>query len=703
MFIALAIYTSVWYNYEKTDISTRFLGFGFLIVAIFDGLHTLYYLKLNLSINSYYDLSTWNWILGRLTQAVMIYLSTFNLKVKINKWIPLVGSIAFVMGIFYFINIYHHLLPMLLTDKGVTPLKITLEYIAIAIFAISLYKIKSKGFNSNKNCYIFTALLLIILSELSFTLYGSVQSIAWTTGHALKITSYYFLFRGIFVTIITDPYRRLEEEHRQLEEAHEELNSMSRTLGDILDALPVAVLKYNKKAEVKYVNKKFEELFECHRNELCGIKEEEFLQEHKRLKITEESLFNNVMDSENGQVNILRSLNTKSGQHIKLSVSANRITNGALILVKDAREEQMLKNLHLQTETILNAVTNGILMIDNNKKIVLCNKALEELYEMDKSEIIGRDIDELNSLTRFEKMDLPMRALSGSSDKEAEEATITTLGGSVKKLLLYIGTIRNIDGEVIGAISVSTDITKLKEEQLKIQQQEKLALLGQLGAGIVHETRNYLTTIKGRCQLIGITSKDEETRKYAEKINKDVDEVNRIISEFLFLSKPRELELQEVSVYDIFHSIKNIVETSSLVKGIDVDMEISQEERYLFCDEVQIKQVILNMCKNAVEAMSDIVNPRLKVETGYDEASNKAFIKISDNGKGMCEEELKNIGTLFFTTKKTGTGLGLNVCYQIIKDHNGSVEVQSQVGKGTTFTITLPCIEDEEEEYEEVS
>ena len=158
-------------------------------------------------------------------------------------------------------------------------------------------------------------------------------------------------------------------------------------------------------------------------------------------------------------------------------------------------------------------------------------------------------------------------------------------------------------------------------------QQEKLALLGQMGAGIVHETRNFLTTIKGRSQLINVLAENEDIKNHALKINEEVDGVNRVISEFLFLAKPRKTELTEVSMIDIFQSIESMVKSSSLVKGIDVDFQLSKEERYVMCDEGELKQVILNICKNAVDAMVLKDNAKLKIETGFNETKMRCLSK----------------------------------------------------------------------------
>jgi PAS domain S-box-containing protein len=691
VFIALSMFISVWFTYKRNEPANYTLGFGYLAVAIFDAFHTFYHLKLNVTTEGYFDLSTRYWILGRMCEAIVLYISIRAAKPRLNKWVNLIITLAGTFGLSYFIINYHSYLPILLNEQGVTPIKVFLEYLIIFIYFLSLWnlrgKINDKGIITYK--YIFISLLMSASSEFCFTLYGSVNQISWTVGHVLKIISYFFLLRGIFISTVTYPFERLEIEHKRA-------NALSETLNDILDTLPMAVFEYDLDAKIKYVNKKFEELSGCRREEIVGLPTLELQKKFPWIEKEERPISEIAHDSEGKVINTIRTYRTPNGEYIKISVNARKIRNGVFAMMREAKEEQELQNLHLQTQTILSAVNNCILMIDNNRKVVLCNKALADTFEMDEEDIIGMDIDELNNLINFTARELPDISLSGNGDNEAFEVSLTTPKGNKRELMLSVSSIENVYGEIIGGISVGSDITERKKQQEKIMQQEKLALLGQMGAAIVHETRNYLTTIKGRCQLISQIDCNEEALRHAVKINKEVDQVNKIIGEFLFLSKPRQTELTEVSMFDIFQSIKSMVETTSLVRGVDVNVKLSKDERYVLCDEGQLKQVILNMCKNAVDAMSHKEDRKLDIETGYNANFNEMFIRITDNGKGISKEALKKIGIPFFTTKSSGTGLGLSVCYNIIKVHKGRIEVTSEIGVGTTFTVILPCIEDDD-------
>jgi PAS domain S-box-containing protein len=698
VFTALSIFISVWFTYDRNSPSSYILGFGFLAVALFDALHTFYFLKLNITLEEYFDLSTKYWILGRFSEAIILYFSTKSCKFQLSKWVRLVITLTVTAAVSYFAAIFHDYLPVLLNERGVTPAKIMLEFVIIFIYYISLWRIKDKVHSKGTVTYgyIFIAILMSISSEFCFTLYSSIDSISWTVGHVLKIASYCYLFKGIFISTIIYPYEILELEREKLEKSNGGLKNLSETLNDILDTLPMAVLKIDGDTKIEYINKKFEELTNCNRSELYGLTIDKLLGRFPAMEKDGGILSKEELVSGRKAVNMIRTYRMLNGEYKKLSSKTWKIRNGFFSMIREAKEEQELDNLHIQTETILNAVNNCVLMIDINRRVIACNKALAETFEMKREDIIGMSIDELNELVHFEARELPDLALKGESDNEIFEVSLITPNGNKKDLMLYLSSIKNVDGEIIGGISVSNDVTKFKENQQKMMHQEKLALLGQMGAAIVHETRNYLTTIKGRSQLISMLTRNDEVKRHAVKIDSEINEINKIIGEFLFLSKPRQTELTEVSMFDIFRSIKSMVETTSLVKGVEVDITLSNEERYLLCDEGQLKQIILNICKNAVDAMTDMPNAKLIIETGFNEIKNEMFIKITDNGKGISKEDIKKIGTPFFTTKSNGTGLGLSVCFNIIKEHRGRIEIESEVGIGTTFSVVLPCIEDEE-------
>lgn len=693
IFISLATFMLIWNTYEKTLNLNHFIGFGFLSVAIFNLFHTYYFLNAQTSNQVCSDLTARYWMIGRLIEAIVLAIVSLKIKItKIDKWIGFIFTIFLSFGTSIIIMYFPDVLPVMMSKEGATPSKIALEYVIIILTIVSVYNLKDNLSNKNIISYrnIFMALLIIIPSELIFASFKVLTPFYSAYGHVLKILFYYYFYKAVFVSTITYPYERLEDNKNKLKH-------LSENLSDLLDALPIAILMYDDTGRLEYINKKFEEIFVCNRDKLYGCFSEEIQRMFSNKKHYGKTVYERTLENQKGINRIIKTYKISKGDYIKLAVTSHKIHNGVLILLSDIKKEQELENLQFQTQTILNSIEKLIIMVDRDNKIIMCNKEYEKIIGLPAKNIVGMNVnDHISTLQIHIDKEYGQEDINNIKCKNYE-IEITTINKVKKRLLYNSSKIYNIDGELIGLIIVASDITELKEQQEKMMQQEKLALLGQMGAGIVHETRNYLTTIKGSCQLIDTLTEEDKIKKYTKKMNKGIDEVNRIIGEFLSLSKPRETELEEVSMYDIVYSIKSLIITSSLIRGINIDFKLSKEERYLRCDEAQVKQVVLNICKNAVEAMTEVKNAELKIEAGYNEKANEMFIKITDNGHGMSKETLEKIGTPFYTTKSNGTGLGLNFCYKVIKEHGGRIEVESELEKGTKFTVVLPCIEDDEE------
>jgi len=533
--------------------------------------------------------------------------------------------------------------------------------------------------------YLYMCILLIIPSEGCLAFYKNINSFWEVFGHVLRVSSYFYLYKAVFQSLINYPYDKLGENNQRL--------------SDILNAIPISIHTYNNDNEIDFVNKKFEELFKCSKENILGLNDMELLKVLPRVGNEHEDILTiRVKNDEKNTKNIIRSHLNSEGEEIKTLINAHKINGGILVLANDVKQEQEIKNLNLQAQIILNAITTPTMILDDAGKIVACNNSYADLIEIEYNDIIGIDIYKLHDILNFSgngNMDIFNK---GYFKNEVIDWWIETPKGKKKQIQITKSVITNTYNDNIGIISVVRDISNMKEEQLKLVNQEKLALLGQMGATIVHETRNFLTTIKGNSQLIELYVDDEKIKKYARKINANTNEVNRIISDFLSLSKPRETEMEEVAFNDLVYSMKNTIETSSLMKKVELILDLDYDERYIYCDETQIRQVILNICKNAVEALEGIVSPILHISTGIDEYAKEVFINISDNGSGIDNKIIKKIGTPFFTTKKTGTGLGLNACYHIIKEHKGRIAVESELGKGTTFTIAIPYIDEDLDE-----
>lgn len=241
------------------------------------------------------------------------------------------------------------------------------------------------------------------------------------------------------------------------------------------------------------------------------------------------------------------------------------------------------------------------------------------------------------------------------------------------------------DGTIKGCVIITRDITKRKQSEELLRKTEKLFLIGQLAAGIAHEIRNPLTVLKGFIQFFR-----PQLKMHEDIVNLMLDElerINYIVSELLILSKPQPLEVKKVPLHKILEHVITLLGSEAALRNIQIIKEYTDDAIYIECDENQMKQVIINILKNAMEAISDHGEIRIATKVL---AGKEVLISLTDNGCGIPEDFIAKLGEPFFTTKEKGTGLGLMISHKIIKEHGGTMNFISKLFEGTTVEIKLP-------------
>lgn len=227
--------------------------------------------------------------------------------------------------------------------------------------------------------------------------------------------------------------------------------------------------------------------------------------------------------------------------------------------------------------------------------------------------------------------------------------------------------------------------------QRELMRSEKLNVISQLAASVAHEVRNPMTTINGFLQLIKKdTNITEKQRNYIEISLSELARAQDIINDYLSLAKPNNKEFQLVNISEELIKTVELMTSYTNIKNIEVTSKI-EESLYIRGNTDEIKQVFINIIKNAIEAIEK--NGKLEI-SAYTEIKH-VIIEITDNGEGMTKEQLSRIGTPFYSTKDKGTGIGLTISYQIIEHNKGKIEVNSEIGKGTSFIIKFPIYEGE--------
>ncbi|HTG69512.1 MAG TPA: ATP-binding protein [Candidatus Udaeobacter sp.] len=234
--------------------------------------------------------------------------------------------------------------------------------------------------------------------------------------------------------------------------------------------------------------------------------------------------------------------------------------------------------------------------------------------------------------------------------------------------------------------NVMRDITERKRTEEMIRKSEKLSVVGQLAAGVAHEIRNPLTSLKGFLQLLN--SKNLGYENYFEIMQAEIERINFIVNEFMIVSNPQAVRsLEEKNLESILQSIVLLLSAQANLINVQMITEYDSDISLIKCDENQMKQVFINILKNALEAMNNGGIIRIQIKNIQ---PNEILIRFIDQGIGIPEEQLPKLGEPFHSTKETGTGLGLMVTNKIIEGHNGRISIKSKVDQGTTVDIILP-------------
>ncbi|MFK7692425.1 ATP-binding protein [Paenibacillus sp. HJGM_3] len=353
-----------------------------------------------------------------------------------------------------------------------------------------------------------------------------------------------------------------------------------------------------------------------------------------------------------------------------------------LARLNESAEE--LRDTKEYLESFVNQTSDAIHVSDLDGLAIQVNQAFESLYGWSREEALGQRVPVVPAEWHnefFSKLSLVLEGQAVSTF----EMVLLTKDGKPLDISVTISPIRNGQGEVVAIASISRDITERKQTEEMLRRSEKLSLVGQLAAGVAHEIRNPLTTLRGFVQLQ--MKKGVSTPHQLEVMLSELDRINFIVSEFLVLAKPQVSRFVPVHLRDIIQDIVLLLDPQAHMSDVRIETRFASDLPLLTCEPNQLKQVFVNIMKNGIEAMPE--GGTLTVELAP-QASDRLVIRITDQGTGIPEEELPHLGEPFFTKKETGHGLGLMVSQQIIANHKGCLLIRSEVGVGTCVEIQLP-------------
>jgi two-component system, sporulation sensor kinase E len=370
----------------------------------------------------------------------------------------------------------------------------------------------------------------------------------------------------------------------------------------------------------------------------------------------------------------------------QLSLQMNNMSKNISVYMNKLRlafEENRAMKDHL--ESFINHTTDAIHVVDLNGRILSVNHAFTQMFGYKESEAIGFNLPLVPPQWQQEELNA-MEAVKAGKVLPPMESTRVTKNGDWIAVSVTTSPIRDASGAVRAIASITRDMTSRNKMEELLRQSEKLTTVGQLAAGVAHEIRNPLTTLKGFLQLQRQTNK--LNINHVEMMMAELDRINLIVGEFLILAKPQATKYEVKDIRYIMGDVLSLLDSEAHLHGIEFKYECFDSPCYISCEENQLKQVFINLLKNAMESM-----PRggtISIICGKGD-NGEATITITDEGCGISEEMIRKLGDPFVTGKESGTGLGIMVSQRIIQSHRGTLEFKSQINVGTTVTISLPC------------
>ncbi|GKU75899.1 ATP-binding protein [Paenibacillus sp. L3-i20] len=376
-----------------------------------------------------------------------------------------------------------------------------------------------------------------------------------------------------------------------------------------------------------------------------------------------------------------------AGEIVELPVD-RKITEIREKIVRSSRSFEEEKNKY---ENILQHLDSGIALFDSDGFLLFINVQMAKVLDIPRKTLAGRNIKQillhrkLNIQTRrtilrlYREIFLKRNRYYEFQHKDGKHLLATVTYGD------------QLDGDFLFSVK---DVSEYKQIEQSAMQNDKLAMLGKIAAAIAHEIRNPLTSIRGFIQLLRPYLLEVGKEEYARIILTEIDRANDIIYEFLNSSKPSAPMKQSTSIEHLIREVVMLTESEALLRNCEISMESYHSKALVSIDIKQVKQVILNIVKNSLDAVEEVQSERRgRIDIVLTVNGQYAEVLIKDNGKGIDKTTMGKLFDPFFTTKQEGTGLGLSVSYRIIRNHGGTIRVDSEVGSGTKFIIYLPLAE----------
>jgi two-component system sensor histidine kinase HydH len=361
-----------------------------------------------------------------------------------------------------------------------------------------------------------------------------------------------------------------------------------------------------------------------------------------------------------------------------------------LFLVQSYRSTRAsLSRIKAFSDNVVENVPIGLLALDHQGKIAAFNRGAETILQLSAPQVIGQAADRV----------IPSGLLAeinhskNQADVIEKEIECKIADGKMVPLEIGASSLKDENDVFLGNVLLFKDLTEVRTLRREVARSQRLASVGRLAAGVAHEIRNPLSSIKGFATYFKQRYPDRpEDQQTADIMIQEVDRLNRVVGQLLEFAKPVPVKPKPVSLQALLDDSIKLIRDRAAEKNISIQTQNNTRMDEVRIDPDRINQVLLNLYLNAIDSMES--GGELKVEISYDGQHRNVVIQVSDTGRGISRENLSKIFEPYFTTKSTGTGLGLAIAHNIIEAMGGKITVVSDNEVGTTFTVALPNSEE---------
>lgn len=664
-----------------------FLGIGFFFVALLDIFHLLTVPGMAFFPNISIQITLHFWIYTRLFEAVILLLSLYFLKNKLNENIVFLLGIVVVFIICWISFTYEQ--PILITEDGLTAFKNNFEYLIIAImlFTIFVYYQKKSLFPKDVFNYLIFAIIFGVISEYAFTFYLDFKSTAFTIGHLLKLISFGLIYQAIVHTTLREPFK-------QLSRASSSYN-----------VIPHPAVIINKEGVIQYINDSAKEF--VNDKSVLGKPIHPLFHpqeiEEKDCLLCQAYINKTVVKGDVLQFSKIDKYYQVYSETILEQLSNNSVVQLFIDVTENKKAYSSLQNITQQLIYTQKNAHIGSWKLDFDTNNLWCSDEVYDIFEIDKNKFRATYQAFVDAIHPEDKV-LVEQAYNGSIEHKSKydiEHRLLMTDGRIKYVHEQCITIYDDAGKPLQSLGSVQDITQRHEMTEALNRAEKMDALGKLTGGVAHDFNNLLGVILGYSEILAKELKDNaELTQYVDFISKAGYRGANLTRKLLSFSKNKSSEVACININQLITSNEEIIK-KTLAGQINFETTLLTNLWNVQININDFDDVILNMCINSFHAMPK--GGSLKITTKnetltHDKAAllntatgDYVVLTVEDTGSGMSEDIKNKIFDPFFTTKKDkGTGLGLSQAYGFIKSSGGVIQVHSEIGVGSRFIMYFP-------------